>query len=158
MEGLSSLPCGTLLQGCLSVFLTWWLAAPRVSQKARYGTVSLWPSLEVTHLPFCNDLLATQVSPIYHCGRGLESCMNTRRKGSLGNTVEAGCHDEYELSLHINKWQKNCNFTLKQNFLKNSSPSPPNSQVIWFCQQRNKGIPFDFIGHAIITTAGWEGS
>lgn len=70
-----------------------WLPPSEPWEGEMQAQCPLWPRLKVTHLPFCTVPLATQVRPIWR-GGGLDSCLNTRRRGSLGNILEAGCHNE----------------------------------------------------------------
>ena len=77
-----SVPCHMFhFRGCLSVFMTWQLVFPRISDLKESGGSQkclLWPSLEVTHCHFHSIPLITLMSPI-HCGRKLHKSENTRK-------------------------------------------------------------------------------
>ena len=81
-----SVPCHMFhFRGCLSVFMTWQLVFPRISNLKESGGSQkclLWPSLEVTHCHFHSIPLITLMSPI-HCGRKLHKSENTRKWGTL---------------------------------------------------------------------------
>ena len=61
-------------------------------------------ALEITHCHCCNIPFVKQVNPI-QCRRRLHTNVNTRRRASLGTTLESGYQPEQYLACHKNNNQ-----------------------------------------------------